>query len=670
MNASALTAGLIAAISIGWGARRLARILVVELGLGPFAGGTLTAAIGTGVFLSAVAFVGRRAHSFDAGLWAAAVVGVLMAGGARLLGAPREAELPRADRKVLARVLAVTALLLLLYAHLAFKYQMHDEHALFGHKSMVEQLRRGTYPVYFPPMPEHEARYHYGFDILAGVLTRGLDLSSDNAIDLITLLAVLFMCWSAAAVAVDAGAERSAPLGVLAIHLGAGLAAVMLAGDPGRHPRCLAQFHHPSCNQDLYPTQIMNVFQHPVSLGVPMFLAMVILLPRIAGYVTREDPAPVFMRRAWWLAAAVAVPALAGLALSQVVYFGLGCLGALAALPLWMMRRRPRMPYLVGPLAFLAVLGLGYLLAHALGGMMADHPSVDPTLLARRPVIGFPAKMTPAQIVSAHLANLGLAFALLPVFAVVALRDRRPQVLMLLAFACGGILAAQLYNYQRSWDIVKFPSAASFALSMLYVVVVDRVLVSLPFPWTWLRRAGAALLMITGVTTAIFVAVPLPGANMKLYDDTKEVVDERVQKTIDWWRSHDYRDDQVVYAQKNIATQLSIYGGLSTVGSDTDFYYLGIQMKELTRREWLARRIRQRMDADALEQLGVAYVMLSDEEIRNLGPEAQRAIASGERLELAYTVADPAPGKRRRIWRVRTTPKSSVGETTARPDAR
>src|SRR6185295_9594560 len=66
---------------------------------------------------------------------------------------------------------------LLVYGWVANLYQMHDEHPIFGHKSMIEQLRWGEYPPYFPPLPEQDARYHYGFDVLSGALARAYGLS-------------------------------------------------------------------------------------------------------------------------------------------------------------------------------------------------------------------------------------------------------------------------------------------------------------------------------------------------------------------------------------------------------------------------------------------------------------------------------------------------------------
>lgn len=649
---SALIAFLIAVAGFSYGARRIARMLTLELSLGAFAPGAITAGLGVGLYLFAVAFAGRQAGSFDTGLWSGAGAGVLLAVIARLLPMPA-GQLPRASRRTELLVLLVTAATLLLYVDLAFTYQMHDEFALFGHKSMVEQLRRGVYPVYFPPMPQHEARYHYGFDVLAGVLTRGFGASSDLAIDLVTILLVLFMAQAAAAIACDAGAERSAPLAVAALHLGGGLAAVMLAGDPAMHPRCFAQYHHPTCGVQLYPTQLLNIFQHPVSLGVPMFLVLLLLAPRIAGW--HDVDRRIWRRPAWWTLLLLTLPFLASFALGHIVYYALACLAAVSALPFWLMRRERKMPVLIGPLALTGVLGLGFLLAHTLGGMLAEHPYVDTTLFAPREVLGFPKDHTPVQIVESYLVNVGLGFALFPVIALLALKERRPPVIMLLAFAFGGMLAPQLYDYARSWDIVKFPSAASYALSILYVVVIDRALAGRAFPVTWVRRLGAGLLMATGIATAVFLVFPLQRPGTKLYGDTKVDADPLVRKTIDWWLARGYQDDEVIYAQRNVAKELSVFGGLSTVGFDSDFYFLGVELKELYRLRALGSQVKYRMDRESLEELGIEWVMFSDEEVNNLGVVAQKALEEPNRFELMHTIEDPRPGKRRRIWRVRTS---------------
>ena len=567
-----------------------------------------------------------------------------------------------------------------MYAYLSWQYQMHDEHALFGHKAIVEQLRRDVYPLYYPPLPGEEARYHYGFDLLAGALARGYGLSADWAIDLVGLLLVWTMGWAAAAIAVDEGAERSAPLAAIAIHFGAGLAFLLLAGVDGRHPRCLAQYHHPTCQVELFPTQLLNVFQHPVAVGVPLFLVFVLLAPRLALTPTpwqrrSSSDAPASGRTAL---AAVAVIVLGGLAVGQFVYFALGALAALAAALLAWLRRWAR----AADVAVLAtVLAAGLLVAVLEGGMLAPNPSLDPHLVGLRPTFGFPKGESVLGIGWHHLVNLGIGIVLWPVFAVVAVRRCRPQVALLAAFACGGVLVAHLFLYSRSWDIVKFPSAASFALSLLYVVVIDERLRawfepseassrSRRYAGVWARRTGAVLLLGSGVTSAIFIAVPLDGS-LRLYNVGRWRGDPLVRQTIDWWRAHGYQSGDVIYAQSNIAKELSVFGGLSVVGQDVDLFYMGLDRTVLRRLKRNALRLRTRLDPSALRALNVRWLMFSNEEIRNLGPRARTILENPpDWLSLAATFEADSPAKNRRIWRVardiRTTPKHTKPKPASR----
>ena len=546
-----------------------------------------------------------------------------------------------------------------LYAYLSSQYQMHDEHAVFGHKSMVEQLRRNAYPLYYPSLPGEEARYHYGFDLLAGGLARAYGLSADAAIDLVTLLLVLFMGWAAAAVVADEGAERSSPLAVLAVHFGAGLAFVLLAGVDGRHPRCLTQYHHPSCQVELFPTQFLNVFQHPVAVGVPMFLVFVLLAPRLSGLQTRwmqrsdAETAPQSVALAL-----AAVIVLAGTAVGQFVYFALGTIAAMTVI-IVSRESTQRWPWR-GGLILALVIGVGLGLAFLEGGMLAPNSSIDPRLVGLRSTLGFPKNTPLSGIFWHHIVNLGVGFAMLPLFAVVSLARRRPQVALLTSFAFGGILVAHLFSYARSWDIVKFPSAASFALSLLYVAVVDdqlrRWAVDRLSPSgmaaRWGRRFGAVLLMGTGVTAAAFVTFPLAGP-LRLYDVGRWQGDGLVRQTIQWWRTHDYRSRDVIYAQSNVAKELSVFGGLSVVAQDADLYYMGVDQRVLSRQRAYSARLKRGLDLEALRALRIGWLMFSDEEIRNLGPAARAVLAKPPPwLTVAATFEGPTQDKRRRIWRV------------------
>ena len=655
MPSSPLAAVLVtvAFVAGALGARQLVLHKAEAWRLAPFGATAVSFGLAIGIFLVPCAIVGRLAGRFDAGLAAAAVTAVALWATGRRLSASPVAAAPAATR---AWVWVVQLAVVALYAYLSWQYQMHDEHALFGHKSMVEQLRRDVYPVYYPPLPGQEARYHYGFDILAGAIARAYGVSSDVAIDLAGLLLVVFMGWAAAAVVADEGAERSAPVAVLAVHFGAGLAFMLLAGVDGRHPRCMTQYHHPTCNVELFPTQFLNVFQHPVALGVPMFLVFVVLAPRVFGSATRWSartgdgeavPRPVVL-------AAVTVVVLAGTAVGQFVYFALGVLAAFAAAVV-APGRKTSVIRGFGILAIVVALGLA--VAFAEGGMLARNPSIDPNLVGVRATPGFPKGEDLAGILWHHVVNLGVGFVLLPVFIAASLR-RRPQVALLTAFAIGGILVAHLFSYARSWDIVKFPSAASFALALLYVAVVDDRLRAwgragvVGLAAGWARRFGAMLLMGTGLTAAVFVTFPLAGAD-RLYNVGRWQGDGLVRQTIAWWHAHDYQSEDVIYAQSNVAKELSIFGGLSVVGQDADLYYMGLRRAVLNEQRRLSAKVKARLDPEAMRALGIRWLMFSDEEIRNLGREAQLILREPPPwLSVAATFEGPTPAKQRRIWRV------------------
>lgn len=680
----AAVAVTVASISLVFGAYRFVRRRADGWALPPFGVTALTFGLAIGAFLVACTICGRVSGRFDVGLTAAALVGMGLAwfgsrGGTDVLPAA-------APQREWWAVMLVQVGLLGLYGYLSWQYQMHDEHALFGHKSMVEQLRRDVYPVYYPPLPGQEARYHYGFDVLAGALARGYGLSADVSIDVVGLILVVFMGFAAAAVAADEGARRSMPLAVLAIHFGAGLAFVLLAGVEGRHPRCMTQYHHPSCNVELFPTQFLNVFQHPIAVGVPMFLVFVLLAPRVAGQPTRwmqarateaatgeveADQSALLLRRWPVLLGGVTVVVLGGLAVGQFVYFALGVLAALAATVIG----RPAVPRTgfarwSGLVALLVVVAIAFGVALLEGGMLARNPSIDPNLVGLRKTLGFPKNESLGGILWHHTVNLGVGFVLMPIFIAVSLTRRRPQVALLTAFAFGGMLVAHLFFYARSWDIVKFPSAASFALSMLFVVVVDDQLSrwmqatakTAATAARWGRRFGAVLVMGTGATAAVYVTFPLDGA-LRLYDVGRWQGDGLVRQTIDWWRSHDYDSADVIYAQSNVAKELSVFGGLSVVAEDADLYYMGIDHAVLGRQRRQARRVKAALDPEALEALGVRWLMFSDEEIRNLGSVAQQRLASPPAwLRVVAEFEGPTPGRRRRIWRVDETARSGSGD--------
>lgn len=618
----ALTLGLIAS---AYAALRFVRWARADLP--QYGAATLCFGLALGCFLTIVPLSGRVFRAFDPALITFAIAALAAAVASRKL---RAAEQPRHDSQLWFYAAVVS--MIAIYAWVSWKYQMHDEHPIFGHKSMIEQLRRGEYPIYLPPIPEQDARYHYGFDLLAGAWARAYGFSADVSIDLTTLLLVVFMCFAAAAIAADLNVPHVSAFAAVAIHLGSGLAWILLAGAEGRHPRCLVQYHHPSCSSELFPTSFNNVFQHPVAAGVPLFLASLLAARR----VLESDKNKAFF--------GVLLLLLPALAVGQVVYFALGSLAMAAALIVYRAPKKRTMMLLA------ALLG-GLILARLSGGMFTPSELIDSGAIAFRRTPGFPGHNL-AEIARHHLINLGLGFALFPAFVLIAILRKNYLLLTLTAFAAGGMIVPHIWTYTRSWDIVKFPSAALFVLCLLYVVIADAAFPPQNIVNRWVQRAGRVLLLGSGFLAALFVAIPLQGDH-KLYDDNVWKPDPLVKKAIDWFHGQNYRRDELIFAQSNVAQELSVFGGLSVHAADYDFQTLGIKQSFWSQREQHYQRIKHRMDPESIAALKVRYVVLSNEELDNLGPEAKNALQNPDRFEVAATFQGENERRTRRIWRVK-----------------
>lgn len=74
-----------------------------------------------------------------------------------------------------------------LVAPLAFGWAFHDELFFTGHMSITAQLQNGQYPPRHLSFPAFELRYHYGFNVLAALLTGLTRVSIPTAIDLLTV---------------------------------------------------------------------------------------------------------------------------------------------------------------------------------------------------------------------------------------------------------------------------------------------------------------------------------------------------------------------------------------------------------------------------------------------------------------------------------------------------
>jgi len=91
---------------------------------------------------------------------------------------------------------------------------------------------------------------------------------------------------------------------------------------------------------------------------------------------------------------------------------------------------------------------------------------------------------------------------------------------------------------------------------------------------------------------------------------------------------------------------------LSVVAQDADLYYLGVRNDLLQKQQATANQIHATMSKDALAALKVRWLIFSDEELQNLGPQARAALEDRTRFEVAAEFPGDTPQRRRRIFRV------------------
>jgi hypothetical protein len=572
-------------------------------------------------FLVAVALAGRFPIGFDGALGAAAAAGIALALLARRL--PPGSALRRPPRSVELRLWAVVGAIALVYTRIAFTFDMHDELLIAGHQSFVAQLARGAYPPYFAPFPEHLGRYHFGFDVLAGALSRASSLPPHTSIDVLTVLMAVFISLAAAAIADEAGARRSIPFAVIAVHFGAGLAVIAYALRGGTVP-CMVQvidLESRAC-VDLIPTQLSNVFQHPVSLGLPLFLLFALLLPRLLA----PRPSPMLVPIAGVL--------LAALSFAQVAYFGLAVLAAIASAFLLVPRSEP-MRWLV----LCTSLGLGIALGRAMGGMLIESALIQPNLIGLGPHAHGLAKLL--------FESLGLGLLLLPIYVWTALKGRAPITVFMVLFALGGIAAVSLFHYRASGDMRKFPAASAYALSLLYVLVVDRALIERSIAWRTINALGRVLSILGGIATAVVLILPVPRA-LDPYPSVRgaHAIEAPIADCARWLIARGYDRRDLIYTAAEDVTDVA-RSGLSVVGEDWGIRTYGVRRAVFDRQKELSDRVGSTMSKDALVALGVRWILLSDEERDRLPPEAIAALPTP-----AVSCPSPERGRTRHLWSV------------------
>lgn len=374
------------------------------------------------------------------------------------------------------------------------RYAIFDEVRLQGHIPVVEQMLRGKFPPTYIAFPEVEFRYHYGFNLLAALLARAFRVPGYLGIDLATMA-----CWSAFVanllfVLRGLGIPRRGwALGFIFIVLSGGLSWWLVAHHDGGAGML---FQLPNWQQMfifgrvIHPSFIMYFFQHPISLGLVFFLAMLRCF---------QEWHQTGCRRAYW----TGVFLLGVMSLAQVMLFvtSLAALGGVFLHRIFKGGVARQQTILEGLGVLLGALSLAF----ALGGFFQWGPGAESQALRFTWPPGylnneFYARGHPmawSKAVFWYFSGFGLALVLIPWAWWRAVKSVGEfSVLFLGIFSGLSFLIPHFFQYSFSWDIVKWFFAFEFG---------GRILVAWAF-WPWisknlLRQLAVWALVLFGTVT-------------------------------------------------------------------------------------------------------------------------------------------------------------------------
>ncbi len=448
-----------------------------------------------------------------------------------------------------------------------------DDAYFNGHEAIIAHLQNGTYPPRYLYEPSLPLRYHYGFDLAGAIVTGLLRIRLDQAIDLLTLAlwpCMFLLLWR---LGEHFGGRRAGLLVALTVCFSGGWPVLCTPdGFTASGVQSLALRVLGKCTIERLPINppfIAYFFQHPWSLGVPIFCLVV--LQRAALFRTVNQP----------LAVAALVCSLSLLSLCQAVLF-ITTIITLGLTEIWCLLRARTYT------ASNVLLGLGasLVIAKLMGGFFVSGSfppagGIFDTGLVLRDLSGGAVAQIQWNIAS---------FGVLLVLGIVGMLRARRGKAFLTGLATLTFVIVNALRYEYTWDIVKFGAVSFIALAIgagLTLADLAR--------WadTRGRKVICGLIVIVlvgqGVLYPLFTALlfdphdrlPLSIQMIRPYLSSAYPVDPDQGRAVSFLRGH-MDPAEVVYRAEEKSEPYAIWGGLPTQASvypadsgDNDAYGLG-----------------------------------------------------------------------------------------------
>jgi len=476
-----------------------------------------------------------------------------------------------------------------------------DDAYFNGHEAIIAHLQNGTYPPRYLYEPSLPLRYHFAFDLAGAIATGLLRIRLDQAIDLLTIVlwpCMFLLLWR---VGEHFGGKRAGLLVALAVCFSGGWPALCTADEAAASGLLsIASRAMDKCSvgeMPINPPFIAYYFQHPWSIGLPIFCS--VILQRAALPQARNQ----------LMAAAALVASLSLLSLCQAVLF-LTTVAALALTEIWtFVRARDRS----APIVLLS-LGASLVTARLIGGFFVSGSfppagGILDTGLVLRAFSG-------ASAVLAQLQWDFASFGAVLVLGILGILSAKRGKVFLMILAAVSLATCNLLQYKYTWDIVKFAAVGFIGLAMGAGIALNYL-----ERWadTLSRRVVFGLIVISvvgqGVLYPLFAALlydsegraALSIQMIRPYLSSAYPLDEDDGRAVSFLRTH-MGPSEIVFRAEPKSEPYAIWGGLPIQasvypadGGDNDAYGLG-QKKFAARRDlanisetWFDRLVEQRV---------------------------------------------------------------------------
>jgi hypothetical protein len=435
-----------------------------------------------------------------------------------------------------------------------------DEGYFNGHHAIIAHLQNGVYPPRYLYDPNLPLRYHYAFDLAGAIVTGLLRVRLDHAVDLLALglwPCMFLLLWR---VGEHFGGKRAGLFVALAVCFAGGWPAVCSpdeysAGSAGwLLVRLLGK-----CTvggDPINPPFIAYFFQHPWSLGVPIFC--LVLLQR-AALPQLANPLP---------GLAALICSLALLSLAHAVLF-LTTVAALGLTEAWSFMRSRRHTATTVMLA----LGASLVCAKLIGGFFVSGPFPPAGGLFNTGF--FIRQFYGAAAIFSQIQWNVASFGALPVMGAIGLIRAKRDKMFLTTLALVPLIIVNALRYEYTWDIVKFGTVGFIALAIGAGIALSDFA-------TWADTRGRKIICGLAVSVLVGQGVLFPFAMLLLHEpDVRPQLsmqmirpyfsgayplDRDDASAVSFLRTH-MRPGEIVYRSEAKSEPYAIWGGLPTQAS-------------------------------------------------------------------------------------------------------